>query len=91
VTASFYEGWAYDDLEEAREDTHASWEYVERKVFRCRKCHYEWVESGATRRPPKLPPKPTPAPISIDELGAGSIGTKAMSSHRFAGKLSLTP
>jgi Zn ribbon nucleic-acid-binding protein len=68
VTLSLYEGWAYDDLEEAREDTYASWEYVERTVFRCRKCNYEWVESGATRRPPKLPPKPTPAPISIDDL-----------------------
>ena len=69
VALSVYEGWSYDDPEEARADTNASWEYVERKVFRCRKCNYEWRESGETRRPPKkLDQQPGAAPISLDEL-----------------------
>src|SRR4051794_17275699 len=34
-----YEGWAYDDIEEARDDpSGGSWAYMDREVFRCRKC-----------------------------------------------------
>lgn len=69
VVRSVYEGWSYDDLEEARADPMAAWEYVEREVFRCRKCYNEWVKSGARRRPPDTPKQlASVAPISIIEL-----------------------
>jgi predicted RNA-binding Zn-ribbon protein involved in translation (DUF1610 family) len=42
VEESAYEGWSYDDLAEARETTMASWEYVERRHFRCRACRHAW-------------------------------------------------
>lgn len=68
VTLSIYEGWSYDDPEEAKTDTNASWEYVERSVYRCLKCNFEWRESGATRRPPKAQTQAGAPPISIEEL-----------------------
>lgn len=37
-----YTGWAYEDVEEAREDLGADWHYVDRQVFRCRNCHNVW-------------------------------------------------
>lgn len=43
-----YEGWAYDDIEEAREAPEGgTWAYVDREVFRCRKCNWKWRRSGA--------------------------------------------
>jgi Zn finger protein HypA/HybF involved in hydrogenase expression len=59
VTTGSYEGWAYDNLEVARDagftGSDASWEYVDRLVFRCTKCHQEWKGVEATRRPPQPP------------------------------------
>lgn len=69
VVMSVYEGWVSDDPEEARVDPMASWEYIERHVYRCRKCHNEWMKSGERRKPPsKKRPEVKPAAISIDEL-----------------------
>lgn len=66
---SVYEGWAYDDLEESRADTVAAWEYVERQVFRCRKCNKEWAKSGERRKPPSEGVKePRTAPITVADL-----------------------
>src|SRR4051794_5241438 len=45
-----YEGWAYDDIEEARDDPGGgSWAYINRKVFRCRNCNHRWRRSGEPR------------------------------------------
>src|SRR4051794_2824355 len=45
-----YEGWAYDDIEEARDDpVGGSWSYLDREVFRCRKCNARWRRSGPPR------------------------------------------
>jgi hypothetical protein len=37
-----YPGWAHEDVEEAREDPHADWRYVDWQVFRCRNCRNVW-------------------------------------------------
>lgn len=54
VEQGAYEGWAYDSLDEARETgfKDATWEYVDRLVFRCRKCHNQWSAVAGSRRPP---------------------------------------
>jgi predicted RNA-binding Zn-ribbon protein involved in translation (DUF1610 family) len=44
------DGWAYGDLEEAREDpASASWGYVDKTLYRCRKCRSEWQVAGQYR------------------------------------------
>jgi hypothetical protein len=42
VEGGGYTGWAYDDPEEARENTMASWESVERVTSRCHNCRHVW-------------------------------------------------
>ena len=44
------DGWAYEDLEDARDhpDT-AAWGYVDKTVFTCRKCHHQWTSAGTYR------------------------------------------
>jgi ribosomal protein L37E len=50
VDESPIESWAYADLEDARENPEtADWGYVDKTVFRCRKCHFEWTTAGAYR------------------------------------------
>ena len=52
MDASGYEGWAYDDIEEAHENpATASWYYIDYEVFHCRRCNNEWQISRGTRRP----------------------------------------
>lgn len=44
--SSVENSWAYDDLEEARENpTTVSWEYIDKTVYRCRKCYNEWTSA----------------------------------------------
>lgn len=74
VTRSIYEGWSYDDLEEAAADTMASWEYVEREVFRCQKCNNEWVRSCERRKPPS---KGVPLHVNQHHLYRGAMVTLA--------------
>ena len=54
VDSSGYEGWSYDDIDEARDQGHttASWHYVDWQVLRCRKCHNEWRVSRGVSPPP---------------------------------------
>lgn len=48
-------GWAYDDIEEARESPEtASWAYHRREVYECQRCHHSWRWSGPAQ--PFLPP-----------------------------------
>src|SRR5438270_12362137 len=50
VEIGAYEGWAYDDIDEAREDPEGgAWSYIDREVFRCRKCNHRWRRSGPPR------------------------------------------
>lgn len=42
VEAGGYRGWAYEDSENATDDTMAPWHYVDWDVYRCRKCHHTW-------------------------------------------------
>lgn len=50
IDASPVDGWAYADLEEARDDpASAEWGYVDKTAHRCRKCHHEWTTAGAYR------------------------------------------
>jgi hypothetical protein len=42
VEESGYTGWAYEDVEETREDPNADWHDVDWQVFRCRNCHNVW-------------------------------------------------
>jgi hypothetical protein len=37
-----YTGWAYENVEDARDDPNADWHYVDWQVFRCRNCHNVW-------------------------------------------------
>ncbi|HZB30854.1 MAG TPA: hypothetical protein VE465_11885 [Streptosporangiaceae bacterium] len=37
-----YPGWAYEDVEEPRDDPGADWHYVDWQVFRCRNCRNVW-------------------------------------------------
>lgn len=42
------DGWAYADLEEARESpATAEWGYVDKADFKCLKCRHEWRKAGA--------------------------------------------
>jgi predicted RNA-binding Zn-ribbon protein involved in translation (DUF1610 family) len=42
--------WAYEDLEDARENPETTaWGYVDKTVFRCRKCRNEWTVAGEFR------------------------------------------
>ena len=44
------DGWAYDDLEEARENPQTTaWSYVDRTLYRCQKCRFEWQVAGESR------------------------------------------
>lgn len=55
VAVGTYEGWAYDDIEEARDDPQAAgWGSLDREVYRFGKCHNRWRRSGEVRpfRPP---------------------------------------
>ena len=50
VDESGYEGWAFDDDEEARDAPGtADWSHVDRAVFRCRACRKEWTTVDAVR------------------------------------------
>ena len=40
-----HEDWAYDDPAAAKDDPAAPWSYVERRTFRCRKCHNTWGQA----------------------------------------------
>jgi hypothetical protein len=44
-----YTGWAYEDVEEAREDPGADWHYADWQVFRCRNCHNVWQVGSRAR------------------------------------------
>jgi hypothetical protein len=47
------DGWAYDDLDEFRDDPEtAAWGYVGKTVFRCRKCHHDWSAAGTYQQYP---------------------------------------
>lgn len=37
-----YEGWSFEDVEQARDDTMAAWHSVDQATFKCRKCRHEW-------------------------------------------------
>jgi Family of unknown function (DUF6308) len=52
VAVSGYQGWAYEDLEEAREDPAAPFYYVDWAVYRCRRCHNVWQRGRRQDRPP---------------------------------------
>jgi DNA-directed RNA polymerase subunit M/transcription elongation factor TFIIS len=41
-----YEGWSYDDEEPDKPAAERDWSYLEREVFRCRKCNHRWRTSG---------------------------------------------
>jgi ribosomal protein L37AE/L43A len=44
------DGWAYEDLEEARDEpATAAWGYVEKTIYKCRKCRHEWEKPGEYR------------------------------------------
>lgn len=60
------DGWAYDDLEEARENPQTTdWSYVDKTLFRCRKCRFEWQVGGSSR--PYAPPSHADkTPITAD-------------------------
>jgi hypothetical protein len=50
VASREYEGWAYDDIEEARENPDGgTWAYYDREEFRCMDCNYTWRKSGQAR------------------------------------------
>ena len=50
VSVREYEGWAYDDIEEAREEPGGgTWSYYDRLEFRCMKCNFTWRKSGTAR------------------------------------------
>ncbi len=50
VDETGYEGWSFDDPDEARENPATKdWAYVDRSQFRCRKCRHQWQTSGASR------------------------------------------
>jgi hypothetical protein len=44
VEVSGYRGWAYEDLDAAKDDTMAPWHYVDWDVYRCQRCHNVWQE-----------------------------------------------
>jgi hypothetical protein len=50
VDETAIDGWAYDDLEEARENPATpAWGYVDKTSFRCRACRDEWTVAGENR------------------------------------------
>jgi hypothetical protein len=50
VDQTAVDGWAFDDLEEARENPQTTeWSYVDKTVFTCRKCRYTWTAAGESR------------------------------------------
>ena len=50
VDATPIDGWAYADLDEYREKPEsAEWGYVDKTVFRCRRCRAEWQIAGEYR------------------------------------------
>jgi uncharacterized Zn ribbon protein len=49
LTESAVDSWAYDDLEEARDNPATkAWTYVDELVFRCTSCRNEWETVEAT-------------------------------------------
>lgn len=71
------DGWAYDDLEEARENPQTTaWSYVDKTLYRCQKCRFEWQVAGESR--PYVSPQggnePTPAVVSGSRLGEALLG-----------------
>ncbi len=42
IETGTYQGWAYEDLDAAAEDTLAPWHYVDWDVYRCQRCHHIW-------------------------------------------------
>lgn len=50
VDETVVDSWAYEDLEESRDNPEsAAWGYVDKSVFRCRKCRNEWSTAGQYR------------------------------------------
>jgi hypothetical protein len=49
VEEGAYTGWAYEDVEEARDNVDADWYYVDWQVFRCRDCHHVWQAGSRAR------------------------------------------
>jgi transcription elongation factor Elf1 len=48
-TESAVDGWAFDDLEEARDNPATTqWAYVDKLVFRCLRCRHEWESVEGT-------------------------------------------
>lgn len=48
-TESAVDGWAFDDLEEARDNPATTqWAYVDKSVFRCLRCRREWESVEGT-------------------------------------------
>lgn len=44
------DGWAYDDLEEARENPQTTaWSYVDKTLYCCQNCRFEWQVAGEGR------------------------------------------
>jgi hypothetical protein len=59
------DGWAFDDPEEARENPQTTaWSYVDKTLFRCRKCRFEW-QVGGQNRPYEASGHTGPAPEAI--------------------------
>ncbi len=52
VAVSGYEGWAYEDPEQARDDPAAPFYYVDWAVYRCRHCYNVWQRGRRKDRPP---------------------------------------
>jgi predicted RNA-binding Zn-ribbon protein involved in translation (DUF1610 family) len=42
VETAGYQGWSFEDVEQARDDTMATWHYVDQATFKCRKCRHQW-------------------------------------------------
>lgn len=51
------DGWAYGDLDQARENPGTpDWGYVDKTIYRCQKCRNEWSKAGEYR--PYVEPVP---------------------------------
>jgi len=47
VAVHEYQGWGYDDIEDARENPEGgSWSRYDRQEYRCLDCHHDWRTSG---------------------------------------------
>jgi predicted RNA-binding Zn-ribbon protein involved in translation (DUF1610 family) len=42
VETGGYQGWSFEDVEQAQDDGMADWHYVDQATFKCRQCRNEW-------------------------------------------------